>query len=585
MKVHAYDKTIEQIFSSTNTRYVVPRFQREYSWNKEEIIELWEDILSNITKKDGVYQNTEYFIGSLVLVGDDESINSTESMDYLIVDGQQRLTSLTIMVSALVENFKIEEEEDIAKGLYSFIEGKDMDNKSIFKFDTETPKPFFQTSIQYYDKRVSSPESPEEKKLKKCYDIIFNELRDIRNNYETKEAFINYAKAIRNQIRSLKTIFITVDTEEDAYTIFETLNARGINLEAVDLIKNTLFKTLNYEHPDDDARTKWDNVKRKLLSRGYKVPLDTFYRHFWLSKYEFSRRKSLYTSFKKNVNLKNSNREINIQRAFEFLNELETESNNYVIVTIPHEDDWRLQEEQNIYKSLLALQLFKSVQINPLLTALYDQYQKNMIKLSDFENILIYFENFHFIYSTISAKRTSTLEKKYSKHAIMIRESTSKHASAQLIETMKTDFNSKLPNYETFLEGFKQKWYTKKRDKDKKIIQYIFTKWEDYLQPTDELDIFRMTLEHIHPQSSNSYKSHVGKIGNLVSLSSKLNENAEIKPFKEKVEIFKNSQLKTVENFISSYGEVEDWNSSTIDERTNQMADFAYNYIWKIDIN
>jgi len=66
--------------------------------------------------------------------------------------------------------------------------------------------------------------------------------------------------AVRDQVVTyLKVIFITVTEEEEAYTIFETLNARGMNLSFVDLIKNKLFKELTDTHPDDDAKTIWKN--------------------------------------------------------------------------------------------------------------------------------------------------------------------------------------------------------------------------------------------------------------------------------------------------------------------------------------
>ena len=260
MKVHAYDKTINDIFSPTSTKYIVPRFQREYSWKKEEVLELWSDILVNIKTIDGKYSWNEYFIGSLVLVGDEDKASNIK--EFLIVDGQQRLTTITVMMSALVQSFKDLGEEGIARGLYAFIEGRNMDNEPIYKLINETPKPFFQKSIQNYDQESGNSKTDEEKRLKRAYDIIIDEITELKKECDGGD-FLSYLKAIRDQILNLKTIFITVDTEEDAYTIFETLNARGINLDAIDLIKNQLFKTLNYDHPDDDARELWKKYKNK----------------------------------------------------------------------------------------------------------------------------------------------------------------------------------------------------------------------------------------------------------------------------------------------------------------------------------
>ncbi|MDM3852277.1 MAG: DUF262 domain-containing protein [Aphanizomenon gracile PMC627.10] len=120
MELHAYTRTISDLFS-VKKKYVVPRFQREYSWTKEKVSELWEDILSNITiNNDQQFNHEEYFIGSLVLVGDDKSLSMQ------IVDGQQRLTTITILLSALCQRFIEIEKRNLAQSIYeNYIAGKD----------------------------------------------------------------------------------------------------------------------------------------------------------------------------------------------------------------------------------------------------------------------------------------------------------------------------------------------------------------------------------------------------------------------------------------------------------------------------
>ena len=111
----------------------MPRFQRSYSWTKEEISELWNDILLHIIVENQQIKNLEYFIGPLVLI--DEG-NST---DLQIVDGQQRLTTITILLSALVQTFKECNQIDLAKDIYhTYIEGKEDDGKPYFKLIHET---------------------------------------------------------------------------------------------------------------------------------------------------------------------------------------------------------------------------------------------------------------------------------------------------------------------------------------------------------------------------------------------------------------------------------------------------------------
>ena len=155
MELHAYTRTISDLFS-VKKKYVVPRFQRPYSWDTEKVSELWNDIVSNISINDDdtSFNHEEYFIGSLVLVGDDKSVSMQ------IVDGQQRLTTLTILLSVLCQRFLEIDKNNIAQAIYdTYIAGKDDDGNYYFKLENETPKPFFQTVIQDINK-TSKKESP-----------------------------------------------------------------------------------------------------------------------------------------------------------------------------------------------------------------------------------------------------------------------------------------------------------------------------------------------------------------------------------------------------------------------------------------
>ncbi|MCB2300572.1 DUF262 domain-containing protein [Clostridium tagluense] len=582
MKIHAIDKTISDIFSPKNVKYIVPRFQREYSWEKSQILELWKDINDNIKKVGDEYKVLEYFIGPLVLIGDDDTTTVDINKEFQIVDGQQRLTTVTIILSALVQVFKRLGIKESAMGLYGYIEGSDDDSNAFFKLVNENPKPYFQNSIQRYEQRVETPSSDEERKLKDSYNLIIKELDDKQRGFVNEFEFTNYLKALRSQILKLKTIFITVDSEEEAYTIFETLNARGINLAAVDLVKNSLFKVLNYNHPDDDAQTIWKRIRTNLVSNKYSVNMDVFFRHYWISKFEFSTQKDLYKSFKRLINLSDNDPDKNLKTALDFLNDLEKESKYYMIVTNSDENHWTRQEEKNIHQSLRALRLFGGTQVNTILISLLYLYKNNKLNVNDFADAVDYLEKFHFIYSTISSFRTSTIERKYSKNARNFRGSTSKAQSKELIKQMKEDFNEKLPGFSAFSEGFSKLWYTKEDDSDKKIIQYIFRKIENYYQATQELNVYKFTLEHINSQKNSSYKNDVGKIGNLLPLSQPINEEAGVLKFADKVTIYKKSGFEIAKEFTRKYETLPDWDDSLIQARTQELAKLAYEEVWEI---
>ena len=336
MELHAYTRTISDLFS-VKRQYTVPRFQRPYSWKKEEVRELWKDIVNSLSYENNEILNQEYFIGSLVLIGDDKSLK------HQIVDGQQRLTTITILLSVLCEKFKEIGKENLARSTYNnYIAGEDDDGEQYFKLVNENPKPFFQTTIQHIDKKLKNePANDEEKTLLTSYKELYSLIS--KKNMQSKfigldlDAHDNYEqvlRAIRTQITNyLKVIFITVAEEEEAYTIFETLNARGMNLSYVDLIKNKLFKSIRTTHPDDYIKTTWKNITKNLTDRENVGSFEDYMRHFWLSQYRFVTKGKIYKEFQSELNEKN----IDPQK---FIERLEHESKTYAIISAPVEGDF-----------------------------------------------------------------------------------------------------------------------------------------------------------------------------------------------------------------------------------------------------
>ncbi|MDL5053769.1 DUF262 domain-containing protein [Oscillatoria laete-virens NRMC-F 0139] len=395
MELHAYTVTISDLLS-VKRKYIVPRFQREYSWTTEQILELWNDIISNISiDSDNNLLHEEYFIGSLVLVGDDRATSMQ------IVDGQQRLTTLTILLSALCEHFKTINKINLAKAIYeNYIAGKDDNGDDFFKLENESPKPFFQTGIQYIDKAEVQPTTEEEKTLSNAYKQLYSQTS--RDNLKKRftgfdlnddSVYETLLKEIREQIvKYLKVIFITVQEEDDAYTIFETLNARGMNLSFVDLIKNQIFKDLKTEHPDDYAKTKWKKIRQTIVSRSNIGGLETFIRHWWISRYSYVSEDKVYKAFK----TKWQQRIINSN---DFLEDLVKDVELYVKTSSPEYDDWRQQEEKAIYQSLSALRIFQVTQQRPFILSLFKAKENRVITLTDLKETLSFIESISFFYS------------------------------------------------------------------------------------------------------------------------------------------------------------------------------------------
>ena len=224
----------------------------------DELQELWEDLLDSLSLKENTLYPNEYFIGTLVLVGDDDD---NMNVERYVVDGQQRLMTITIAFAVLSEMFRQKGEETLSKKMYSYIMGEDANGVEYAKLITETPKPYFQMRIQKREKNYAViPNTDEEKRILNAYSFFEkmlsekNILHELEKRYSGISNNINYVGALkifRDQILHCKVIYVTVKSFDDAYAIFEVLNAKGKDLTPIDIIKNSLFSILDETEPAD----------------------------------------------------------------------------------------------------------------------------------------------------------------------------------------------------------------------------------------------------------------------------------------------------------------------------------------------
>ncbi|KFX55320.1 DUF262 domain-containing protein [Clostridium botulinum] len=575
MNLQAYTRNVRDILD-LNRKYIIPRFQREYAWEEAELSTLWEDIFANMNKEKSAIKENPYFIGSLVLVGDD-----SKDSEFEVVDGQQRLTTITILLSAISEMLRIQGDEKASNATYKYIEGTDDDDNSFFKLVNENPKPFLQCRIQAKEKdKDYKASTEEEKKLLYAYNFFIRKLDKNNLDREQYKFFGSYnklntldmIKLIRSQVLAFKTIFITVESLNEAYIIFETLNAKGKNLESIDLVKNRVFKVLSKEHPTDFAKDKWKKMKGNLYSRTIKINLSTFYRHYWISRYPLVTNQKLYEEFIKKIN-KN---EIEYKK---FMNELEEMSEIYTKIVNPNIDDYKLQEEKFIYDSLSALCIFDVIQVRTIILALLSARKKKLISLKDLKLAIESLEKFHFIFTAVCSSRASNIERMYSKHARHISSCKDRDSMNKAIKNLVNELKEKVTDFNVFRANFNKIVFTNENTQYKKLIQYIFKKIELYKHRTKELSINIISLEHILSQSTKS--PYMPLIGNLIPLDKAINSDMGDIDFDKKIEYLKKSELYIVKEFVSEY-EKKLWNEEEINKRTDSLAELAYNEVWKI---
>lgn len=342
MELKATPKSIDDVLR-LQRKYVIPRFQREFSWELEELSEIYDDLIDNIVYSNSKLCTNEYFIGSLVLVGDDDD---TTKIERYIVDGQQRLTTFTIAFAVLAQKFKEIKEEKLSKITHLNVLGEDNDGNPYAKLVNENPKPFFQQRIQQKEIDFSLiPQSVEEKRLLYAYNFFDRQLKESallkamreRNPGMEQINYIDALKAFRDQILKCKVIYVTVKSFDDAYTIFEVLNAKGKDLSPIDIIKNSIFSILTDEEPLDIASEKWAKTKN-AIKKCENTDFNTFYRHYWLSKYCLSTSRKLVANFEKYIPK-------TIEEYSKLVDDMEISAKDYSEIVSPDINKWIQPED------------------------------------------------------------------------------------------------------------------------------------------------------------------------------------------------------------------------------------------------
>lgn len=461
MKFLAESQSIRDVFSKKK-EILIPRFQREFVWDKDDALSVfWEDILDNIEYKNGSLCWSEYFLGNVVLI---EKLQDKTEKSRSVVDGQQRLTAITIFLSALYDSFVSVEEKVLAKKVYEYIVASDDDDNEITLLKTESPKPFFQMRIQARKKDMSYvPKSAEEKRLLDAYNFFVGNLSKKTITKEFKERFgqnLNYIdilKAIRDQVLNCTVVYVAVESMKDAYMIFEVLNAKGEPLNAVELIKNLIFKVLTLDSPIDIAAEKWKIIKNNV---GTDEDVETFYRYFWLANYHFTNKKKLYQDFDDRIK----------ERDYEsFLDGLVSASDIYKKIINPKLIDKKRIELLPVFYALESFSLFHVTQVRTILLSLY---KEKKITIKNLSRTLQFLENFHFAFSAVCSSRPSGLENRYSKYSLLLLK-TERSKVQQVLNKFFEEMLSKVPSYETFKKSINDLWYTDDKTKDKPLIQYI----------------------------------------------------------------------------------------------------------------
>lgn len=271
-KYHIY----EILSSDGNFYYTIPKYQREYTWSYREWEALYDDISEN---------NEEYFIGSIICIPLGDAIKPFME----VIDGQQRLTTISIFLTAIYTRLKAhkedlsEDDEDVLPSLRKSLKSKNSPNemKLVPQVQNYNRDDFDHLMYEVGLRKATAPKHPYYgmRKMMRCYNYFLNRIDEEMGKLMTGDP-INFLLGKYNKVKQAMLVKIEVSTHSDAYVLFESLNNRGTPLTAIDLMKNLIMARAEINHLTvDDCFNRWQ-ILLGNLSDDYGLQ-ERFFRHYY----------------------------------------------------------------------------------------------------------------------------------------------------------------------------------------------------------------------------------------------------------------------------------------------------------------
>jgi hypothetical protein len=581
----ARGSTIKAILTAARV-YEIPRFQRDFSWDKKNYDEFLNDMLAQISFEGSQFKNSQYYLGSMLFFGE---VNSDK---VEVVDGQQRLTTITILFAALRNSLfdASQREQDEPYHYAATIQNeyliKNIDGKPHRKLQTKTSYPYFTQTIQDYDERNLDvePKTEEEEVLKSAFDFFIEKLKkenllssinSLHSINVGDKCYIELLKALRDQILGSEVIEIFVSDKDQVNRIFENINSKGKPLTQVDLIKNLIFKKIQPTTGGvDEIYDKWNKFTESINK--IDTNFNEFFLHFWKSTYpkDGVNGSNLYDKYIVKYG------KASTDQIRQLIKDLEESLNIYSNIISPDENKYKKQEKKPELKFLNAITNFRGTQVRVALLSLY-RYGKKL-KSDERIEILKFLSNFHFAaFGTnlrIRSNQTTGLYKKFAIDILQANDDLNKIKSA--IDKLKRSLAGLLKE-DTFKESFTELTFSKKGDSFSFATQYAIKQILNSMN--EEKNIDDCSIEHILDEEYNEKNCN---IGNLVALETKI--NLDINKFKqrnsnkisylEKKKFYLESRYKMVKLLVDNYA---DFTTLDIANRAKVLADYFWDTFFK----
>lgn len=559
----AEDLYIRDLFTGKD-QYVIPVFQRRYSWEKEQWEQLWDDIT---TLLDSSLGEEEHFIGAFVTMSGENRPGSRPR--YLVIDGQQRLITICLILCAIRDNAEnkigeatsdlSEKESDSLEDLPNKIQDENLVDpyeSEIDKYRVISRTEDRDTLFTLFDRKELEGEL-KETPIGQAYSYFSEQIQGL-----IRERSVSDLDKLRQiLIEQLPLAMITAEEDENPYTIFETLNDRGLDLQESDLIRNSVFMQLDLDEQSKFNQKYWLPFEQKFeeTKDHDKESLTQFYRVYLMRNGNYVKKDGVYDAFKERVDL----------TPHKLVKQLDYYSDLYMNIRRPDtvDVDW-------LQKKLTRLQYLSIATADPLILNLLNRWKSNEITDKEIQRVFDGIESFA-IRRAICDRSTRGY---YQVFPTSIKSIDDEDVADSVFEYLA---DRGWPDDQEFRSSFVEfDLYSRDRKKCRLILEML---QRDYGHK-EPIKLDNVEIEHVMPQSiaddehGEAWKSMLGEDwediheewvhtpGNLTLTG--YNPELSNNQFTKKQELFEDSHIDLNKHFT----EVDQWTEIEIKDRGEKLA-------------
>ena len=564
MNFSTTNNTFRQLMGN-GLSYRVPLFQRDYSWGPDEWDDLWQDIVALFDDDP----EPAHYMGYLVL-------QSADNRAFDIIDGQQRMTTLSLLMLAAVSHLsdlaasddpsdpQMRRAEQLRASYIGYLDPVSLVPRSKLTLNRHNDS-FYQDYLVPLERLPQRGLNASEHLLRRAFSWFKERIKERSQDDGTA-----VASFVDGAVDRLFFTVITVTDELNAFKVFETLNARGVRLSATDLLKNYLFSVVArgdaHESEINALERRWEGIVGLLGSES----LPEFLRVYWNSRNRLVRKVDLFKTIRSAIDDRGS--------AFALVRDLDRQARVYAALRNPDDGSWTAQERAG----LSQLQMFNVRQPLALLLAAFERFSEQ--DRIGFARLLRAVTVVSLRYNVICGRQSNEQESVYNQIAVAISELRI-DSPAAAIEQLRPVY----PQDNEFRAAFIDKALRTTSSRNKKVARFVLFQLEQHASGRSfDFESARYDMEHVLPErpgedwqqfDDQQREACTYRLGNLTLLNATHNRDAGNSGYPVKRAIYHRSEFAITRKLGEDY---DTWTPDKIRSRQAWMARQATT-IWRID--